>query len=93
MTEQEKKSAIRALAFADGFAVHRRRRGWSLREAAEATGVGHVTLHEVETGRKLPSPEALYSLCHSYKLNYYEMTCEMGAVRAGNAARRAGLLR
>jgi len=89
----EKRAALHAMAFADGFPVHRRKRGWTLREAAEAIGVGHVTLHEVETGRKLPSPDSLYCLCHTYKLNFYDMVCEMGAVRAGNEARRAGLLR
>lgn len=92
MNAHEKAAAIRALAFADGFAVHRRKRGWSLREAAEEIGVSHVTLHEVETGRKLPSAETLYRLCHTYKLPFAEMVYESGAVRAGNEARRAGLL-
>ena len=92
MTAHEKRAAIRALAFADGFAVHRRKRGWSLRMAAKETGVPHVSLHDIELGRRLPHVETLYRLCHTYRLPFAEMVAECGAVRACNEARRAGLL-
>lgn len=40
----------------------RRRRGWSLRELAEASGLSLTTVHQIETGRTSPGLGTLQSL-------------------------------
>ena len=47
------------------------KRGWSLRDAEEHTGVSNAFLSQMEGGKiKQPSPNVLHKLCDVYELSY-----------------------
>jgi HTH-type transcriptional regulator, competence development regulator len=49
----------------------RAKRGWTLREAEEQTGVSNAFLSQLEGGKiKQPSPNVLHKLCEKYELSY-----------------------
>jgi transcriptional regulator with XRE-family HTH domain len=55
----------------------RRRRGWSLRELAEASGLSLTTVHQIETGRTSPGLGTLQSLASALGVS-------LGALFDGN---------
>jgi transcriptional regulator with XRE-family HTH domain len=46
--------------------VERARLDWTLKEAAEKAGVHFVTISKYESGKKLPTLDALYRLANAY---------------------------
>lgn len=50
-------------------AEQRERRKMSLREAAAACGVSHVTLYMLEAGRQRPTLQTLYAIAGGYGLD------------------------
>ncbi len=46
--------------------VERARLNWTLKDAAERSGVHFVTISRYESGGKLPTLEALYKLANAY---------------------------
>jgi HTH-type transcriptional regulator, competence development regulator len=49
----------------------RAKRGWTLREAEEHTGVSNAFLSQLEGGKiKKPSPNVLHKLCEVFELSY-----------------------
>jgi transcriptional regulator with XRE-family HTH domain len=71
----------------------RRRRGWSLRKLAEASGLSVTTVHQVETGRTSPGLGTLQSLATALGIPIGALLEPPGpahtAVHAGAQKRRA----
>ena len=51
----------------------RKDRGYTLKEAAAATGLNHATISRAERGIKTPSSETLYRLARLYECSMEEL--------------------
>lgn len=70
----------------------RRRKGWSLRQAEENTGIHNAHISQIESGKIVrPAPALLWSLANAYGIDYPRLIRLAGHVTkdAGQATRRA----